>query len=128
MISRARVLREHRRKGLGEGVRVAGPACRHIIAVAHHEGRPLVIERVPGKPVGLAPIVGRVRRNVEKILRVRQGPRDLLLHRAVADRLTGRVEIPWGRHQLWTTAAEVRNRAFPGPDHVFTTASAKDRT
>ena len=25
-------------------------------------------------------------------------------------------------------AAEVRNRAFPGPDHVFTTASAKDKT
>ncbi|TPI09685.1 3-methyl-2-oxobutanoate hydroxymethyltransferase [Mesorhizobium sp. B4-1-3] len=25
-------------------------------------------------------------------------------------------------------AAEVRSRAFPGPDHVFTTASAKDKT
>ncbi|RVC65106.1 3-methyl-2-oxobutanoate hydroxymethyltransferase, partial [Mesorhizobium sp. M00.F.Ca.ET.038.03.1.1] len=25
-------------------------------------------------------------------------------------------------------AAEVRSRAFPGPDHVFTTTSGKDET
>ncbi len=68
---------------------VSRPARRDIGTVAHHPGRSVIRERVPGAAARLAPVVGRAAGHVLEVGLGRQRARHLLLHRHVAEALAG---------------------------------------
>ncbi len=76
-----------------KGMRVARPACRDIVAVAHDKGRAVVVEGVARHAACFPAVVGSVGGHVEKVFRAGQCARDFLLHRHGADGLSGPVNI-----------------------------------
>src|ERR1700681_4058688 len=72
---------QHAGKGLREGVNVARPSRRNVMAIADHESRRLVVHGIACETRGLAPIEWIIAGDVAKIVRTRQRARHLLLHR-----------------------------------------------
>jgi hypothetical protein len=78
---------------LGEGMGVAWPASRHVIAVYDDVGRPGVAGAVTVAPVVLDAGVWVSRVDVDEVLRPREGSCDLGLHRHIAGRVAGWVGV-----------------------------------
>src|SRR5471030_1884773 len=84
---------DHFGVGLREQVHIAGPARRHVIAVADDPRGARVGAGVTEQAAGFAEVVGRVLRHVDEIILGRQRTRHLGLHAAIAGRFAFLLQI-----------------------------------
>src|ERR1700687_42126 len=79
---------QHAGKGLREGMRIAGPPRRNMVAIAHHKGRPRVIKGIAPHARRLPAIIRIGHGDIHEILCACERASDFLLHRHKALRLS----------------------------------------